>query len=121
MTATFKPLSQNLSMKHALVPPPPRRPEQAAQAPAPMASLGDQHAASGHFPRQPAIPIVEPRQRISEEFYQTPPAYSAPPPPLSFAPPPVRRGTRARRQRARVLFLALFVPAVVLMFLALML
>lgn len=114
MTASFKPLNQEPVRKHALVPPPPRRPDQ----PVTMRAAGPSHepAASGQFPRQPEIPVIESRQRISEEFYQSPPAYSAPPPAPSFAPPPpVRRGTRARRQRAKLLFLAVFIPAVLLL------
>jgi hypothetical protein len=52
--------------------------------------------------------------RISEEFYLSAPLYSDPPQALVSLPPP-RKPTRARRLGAFALFLALFVPAVVLL------
>ena len=59
------------------------------------------------FPREPA-------QRISQQFWNSEPAYSDPPPPLATEPPMMVRNPK-RGLLAKLLFATLFLPMVALL------
>lgn len=57
---------------------------------------------------------AEPAQRISQQFWNSEPAYSEPPPPIATVPPPVVRNPK-RGLVAKLLFATLFLPMVALL------
>lgn len=57
---------------------------------------------------------AEPAQRISQQFWNSEPAYSEPPPPMATEPPPVVRNSK-RGLVAKLLFVTLFLPMVALL------
>ncbi len=73
--------------------------------------------ATQHFSEYPS---PESARRISQQFWNSQPLYSEPPP-VMFSEPPPRVRSRARTRFAKVLFLAVFLPTVALLLVALLL
>lgn len=57
---------------------------------------------------------AEPAQRISQQFWNSEPAYSDPPPPMATEPPAAVRNPK-RGLIAKLLFATLFLPMVALL------
>lgn len=56
----------------------------------------------------------EPIQRISQQFWNSEPAYSEAPPPMATEPPPIVRNSK-RGLFAKLLFVTVFLPMVALL------
>ncbi|HEU5075569.1 MAG TPA: hypothetical protein VFU02_15360 [Polyangiaceae bacterium] len=58
---------------------------------------------------------AEPAQRISQQFWNSEPAYSEPPPSLMLSEPPVMPRNPKRGLFAKLLFVLLFLPMLALL------